>query len=317
MLRFVFAMAWLVFATPALAQQQMADPDWVPRVGTPTWPAEGPVVVIDEAHANFHTAGGRYAPFADLLRADGYRVAAGTSRFTDASLASVSILVIANAGSPNAGDAVEPAFTEDETAAIERWVRNGGSLFLIADHAPFGLVAQSLAARFGVAMGTGWAFERAPDGPGLTANIDYSRADGDLGSHPTTEGVERVRSFGGQSLTGPAGSTVLMRLADEAWEAPDRAELTQADAALRATGDGSPNLDGLAVPVGGRAQALAFEHGRGRVVVFGEAGMFSAQVVRFPPEQAREDIRFGMNVPGLHNDRLALGVMRWLSRAGE
>ena len=61
------------------------------------------------------------------------------------------------------------------------------------------------------------------------------------------------------------------------------------------------------------AQALAFTHGEGRVVVLGEAGMLSAQLVRFP--DGRPDLRFGMNVaPG--NARFGLNVMRWLSGSG-
>lgn len=312
------AAALLAAAGPALAQQQMVDPDWSPRVAEPTWAAAaGPVVVIDQAHRNFHTMDGQYTPFAALLRADGFRVEAGVTPFTDESLAGVRLLVIANAGSPNAADTRDPAFTDDETAAVERWVANGGSLLLIADHSPFGLANEGLAARFGVGMGKGWAFERDPDDDGLTANIDYTAADGDLGAHPVTAGIDHIRSFGGQSLTPPPGAVVLMRLADEAWEAADRNRLTEADAIMRAAGeDGTPDFGETARPIGGAAQGVAFDHGRGRVVVLGEAGMFSAQLVRFPPDQNQPDFRFGMNVEGLDNDRFALNVLHWLARAG-
>ena len=37
-------------------------------------PGAGPLVCVDEAHNNYHTANGRYRPFADLLRGDGYWV---------------------------------------------------------------------------------------------------------------------------------------------------------------------------------------------------------------------------------------------------
>ena len=57
------------------------------------------------------------------------------------------------------------------------------------------------------------------------------------------------------------------------------------------------------------AQALAFEHGEGRVVVLGEAGMLSAQRARFPDGR---DVRFGMNVaPG--NARFGLNILHWLT----
>lgn len=52
---------------------------------------------IDEAHVNFHTLGGRYAPFAKVLQQDGYRVGANTQPFDPARLQSCRILVISNA----------------------------------------------------------------------------------------------------------------------------------------------------------------------------------------------------------------------------
>ena len=89
----------LTAAAPALAQQQMVDPDFRPVVERPAWAeGQGPVVVIDEAHANFHRMEGQYAPFAALLRADGYRVMAGTKAFDAGGLEGVEVLVIANAG---------------------------------------------------------------------------------------------------------------------------------------------------------------------------------------------------------------------------
>ena len=53
-------------------------------------------------------------------------------------------------------------------AAIRDWVRAGGALLLIADHAPFGSAAASLASRFGVSMGKGWTFDQSiRTGPAL------------------------------------------------------------------------------------------------------------------------------------------------------
>jgi len=52
----------------------------------------------------------------------------------------------------------------------------------------------------------------------------------------------------------------------------------------------------------GRAQALAMPFGNGRVVVFGEAAMLTAQ-----------NINFGMNYPGTDDRQLTLNVMHWLT----
>jgi hypothetical protein len=52
---------------------------------------------------------------------------------------------------------------------------------------------------------------------------------------------------------------------------------------------------------------VALKHGRGRVVVMGEAGQLSAQVVVNPPQP------MGMNVPGCDNRKMELNVMQWLT----
>ncbi|HET7602066.1 MAG TPA: hypothetical protein VFK36_03555 [Gemmatimonadales bacterium] len=58
----------------------------------------------------------------------------------------------------------------------------------------------------------------------------------------------------------------------------------------------------------GRAQAVAFELGAGRVVVLAEAATVSAQLSQY------DGSPFGMNVEGYDNRRFALNVMHWLSR---
>src|SRR5262245_33812588 len=78
-------------ALAALAQSQDADPNFDAAVRAPAYTGRGPVVAIDEAHFNFHTASGRYEPFAKLLRNDGYTVRAGTELFSVASLGSTDV----------------------------------------------------------------------------------------------------------------------------------------------------------------------------------------------------------------------------------
>ena len=148
-------------AGPAAAQTQTSDPDFDASVEKPAYAADGPVVVIDEAHANFHTSTGRYRPFAELLRNDGYTVVAGKSPIDRDGLDATDVLVISNALPPPGAAPGTPAFTERESDAIEDWVRGGGSLLLIADHAPFGSAAESLGRRFGVTMGKGMGVGRS------------------------------------------------------------------------------------------------------------------------------------------------------------
>jgi hypothetical protein len=294
----------LVLGLP-LAAQQVADPDFRPSVPKPAYARNGPAVVIDEAHGNFHTADGRYKPLADLLRSDGYRVVAGTQKFGPRSLPGAGVLIISNA----LGESGGPAFTEQECDVVRDWVRDGGSLLLIADHAPFGGAAENLGKRFGVEMGRGWAFDLG-GAEGLTTQLDFSRANGLLGTHPILRGrdaseeVKTVRSFTGQSLSAPEGATVLMKLGATAREALTPEDF---DAELKAPGS-------RARSVAGRAQGLAIPFGKGRVVMLGEAAMLSAQIVRFTEDGKQTEFKMGMNVPGTDDRQFALNVLHWLSR---
>jgi hypothetical protein len=298
--------------------QQMADPDFDARVSHPAYTAEHPKIIIDEAHRNFHTASGRYKPFADLLRNDGYDVKPGTVPFSANSLAGATVLVVANAlGSDSNNDTSSPAFTEAESDAIQDWVRGGGSLLLIADHTPFGAAAQSLARRFGVELGLGFVFDTPrftlPGGP---ATLVFSRENGLLGDDSILKGrtpaeeVDKVVSFAGESLSIPPQAIVLMRLGPTAREVPNRAALVSSvdpNAAQVAAAQRSTSAAGL-------AQGLALKFGQGRVAVFGEAAMFSAQVLRFEQGGRQREIKAGMNAPGNDDRQLLLNVMHWLSR---
>jgi len=298
-----------VAAVP-LSAQQMADPNFKSAVERPAYAKRGPRVVIDEAHTNFHTADGRYKPFADLARSDGYQVERGTQKFSRESLRGVRVLVIANALAPEASDEQSaPAFTEAECDAVRDWVHRGGSLLLIADHAPFGSAAETLARRFGVEMGKGFVFDAGNAEPGSPTTLRFSRENGLLGAHAVLEGreateqIHSVVAFTGQSLSIAAGATPLLVLGASAREGATRADVQAA-------------LDGDALKttsVAGRATGLALRFGKGRVVVFAEAAMFSAQVFRFTDGGVQQERQMGMNVPGTDDRQLALNVLHWLS----
>ena len=292
-----FTCALLVALSLSAQAQQQPDLEFNTTVESPAYKQNGPRVMFDEAHHNFHTVDGRYKPFVDLVLNDGYRVIRNRQPFTKASLSSYKVLVIANAlGAEEADEegADTSAFTEEETQAVHDWVKGGGSLLLIADHAPFGGAAAALATRFGVDMSKGYTFDATNSVAGSPSQLIFSRENKLLAVHPITEGrneeerLNLVRSFTGQSLKGPEGSVAILNLSDAATDSP--------------LGDAK-----TPVTAAGRAQALALKFGKGRVVVQGEAAMLSAQV-------AGVDKRpMGMNVPGNDNRQYALNVMRWLS----
>ena len=286
----------LALATGTLAQQ-VADPEFDTSVENPAYPRNGPRVMFDEAHHNFHTADGRYKPFVDLLMGDGYQVIRNRKSFTKASLSGFKVLVIANAlGAEDMDDegSDQPAFTEDEITAVHDWVKGGGALLLIADHAPFGAAASALGTKFGVDMSKGYTFDAANALQGIASFLVFSRENKLLGPHPIFEGrnekerVNRVLSFTGQSLKGPEDSSLILKLADTAQDSPNHEQKNM-------------------VAATGRAQALAFKVGKGRVVVHGEAAMLSAQI------SGQEKFKMGMNFEGYDNKQYALNLMHWLS----
>lgn len=195
----------LAAALPAFAQQ-VVNPNPDVSVAAPAWPrGTGPRVRIDEAHLNFHTANGRYAPFAALLRNDGYRVEGGAAPFGPETLAGADIIVIANALAPEGSDS---AFDETEIAALRSWVEAGGSLLLIADHAPFAGAAARLARAFGIIFHNAYAVDTR-DGP------DIFRSGNGLADHPIVRGaggdaaVPSVRTFTGSAFEAPGAEPLL------------------------------------------------------------------------------------------------------------
>lgn len=286
----------LVLASGTLAQQ-LPDAEFDTSVENPAYSRNGPRVMFDEAHHNFHTADGRYKPFVDLMMSDGYQVIRNRKPFTKASLSGFKVLVIANAlGAEDMDDegSGQSAFTEDEIAAVHDWVKGGGALLLIADHAPFGSAAAALGTKLGVDMSKGYTFDAANALQGIASFLIFSRENKLLGPHPIFEGrnekerVNRVLSFTGQSLKGPEDSSLILRLGETAQDSPNHEQKNM-------------------VPATGRAQALAFKVGKGRVVVHGEAAMLSAQIA------GQEKFKMGMNFAGYDNKQYALNLMHWLS----
>ena len=223
----IFALAFLI--SPVVAQQA-PDLEFNTSVENPAYKREGPRVMFDEAHHNFHTTDGRYKPFADLLSNDGYRVIRNRQSFSKTTLSSYKILVIANAlGAEEMDDdgADNSAFTEEEIQAVQDWVKGGGALLLIADHAPFGGAAAGLAKSFGVDMSKGYTFDPKNCVEGSPTQLIFSRENKLLANHPIAEGrgekerLNIVRSFTGQSLKGPEGSAAILLLSDTAIDRPN------------------------------------------------------------------------------------------------
>jgi hypothetical protein len=303
------ALILIAFATYAASAKKPYDSDFDARVAHPAYPVGGPDVLYDEGHHNAHTAEDGYRALADLVRSDGYALRVTREPFSARTLRGATlVMVVVPRGANDAND--QPAFADSEIGALHEWVRGGGSMFLVTDHWPYGPAAEGLAQRFGVGMGSGLVQDSVHCNRDRgDSHLVFSQENGLLRDHPIVRGrsqaerIRRVLTFTGQSIGVPPGGVAFLTLSATATERPPGPPKVR-----REGGDVRVDMEyGEPEAVGGRAQGIAIEIGKGRVVVLGEAGMLRAQ---------REKAGLvGMNVPGFDNRQLALNIMHWLSRA--
>jgi hypothetical protein len=134
-----------------------------------------------------------------LITSDGYQVTPNKEKFSAQVLKGFDILVISNAlgaAQMNMPEAASPAFTDAECDAVRDWVKGGGALLLIADHAPMGSAIQILGDRFGVSMSKMYTsdeqnYDKESNNHGFIVN---TRESGRLADHAITRG--RIDSEG-------------------------------------------------------------------------------------------------------------------------
>jgi len=290
---------------PMNRASKVADYSYQPVIDQPTYQSgKGPLVVIDEAHHNFHTINGRYYPFAKLLRRDGYRVRGNQEQFTAASLKSVDVLVIANAlnkaNAKNWAPPNPPAFTPAEVESVRNWVSQGGSLFLIVDHSPFPAAAGSLAKTFGIEFSNGYALQGFwRQGQAQTYGLGTGLVESDLtrGRNPK-EKVTKIATFTGSAFRSTMAMLPVLVFCKHSLSLEDKN-----DSSLLVEDNERRQIEGW-------LQGGLMKTGRGRIAVFGEAAMFSAQL------SGPENKPMGMNAPEAKlNHQLLLNVIHWLTRA--
>ncbi len=289
---------WLAFAAIAVAQQ-VPDTGFEPSPGAPTYSnGNGPLVALDEGHRNFHTIDGRYAAFAKVLRADGFAVEPSRGSFALPRLAKVRVLAIANALHPdNDGNWRLPtpsAFTAEEIRAVAAFVENGGGLLLIADHMPFAGAAEQLGRAVGVEFTNGYT----QNARGRSGVFVFRPGGGELEllPHPVLRGgIDAVATFTGSAFRLLDGGQPLLRLG-KGFQSALAERGGQVTPATPRT-----NVDGW-------LQGATLTRGKGRIAVFAEAAMFSAQ---WAGEERRP---MGMNAPEAKwNQRFLANVVEWLA----
>lgn len=288
-----------------LFSQQVADTSYNPAIPRPEYPfGKGPVIFIDEGHYNFHTKNGRYSTFARLLERDGYVVKEYQGQFERNELNKGKILVISNAlnkvNEENWYLPTPSAFTKTEIETVRNWVNSGGSLFLIADHMPMAGAAKELAAEFGFEFSNGFVFDSLMLKEGRGNPAVFSINEKTLFESAVTNGrdpsekVSKVTTFTGQGFKIPQNAIPVLIFSDQYVDLlPDTAWVFS---------DKIPSFN-----VKGWSQGAYKRSGKGRVAVFGEAAMFTAQLAG--PEKRR----VGMNSEDApENFQLLLNIIHWL-----
>ena len=300
MLKKTAIMAVTLSVVLTVASQNAAAQAHVKRPAYPV--GEGPVVVLDLGHNNVDDPEFP-AVLAEWLTQDGYVVRQLSTRFDEAALASVDIVISKNPLSAynraNWSLPTPSAFSRGEIELLYNWVLSGGALLLVIDHMPIPGAAQELTSRFNFQISNGFALDQRSlhgyDEEVILAagRVVFRRSDGSLADHPVTNGrmfSERVDSVvtavgsafrlphDGQALL-TLGPSFVSLLPETSWEFDDT----------------TPRQ-----PIGGWSQAGVARVGSGRVAVLGDAMLLRS---------ALEDTETW----ALENPQFTLNVVHWLS----
>jgi hypothetical protein len=160
---------------------------------------------------------------------------------------------------------------------------------------PFAGAGEELADKFGFELSNGFALDTASSGPDLFTRIDGTLKDNIItNGRNNSEKVDSIYSFTGEAFRIPDDATPVLILnknfislmPDTAWN----------------FSKSTPRISAA-----GWSQGAVKKFGKGRVAMWGEAAMFSAQLA------GKNKVKIGMNDPkAKHNSQLLLNIIHWL-----
>ncbi len=246
---------------------------------------------------------------AETLTQDGYVVRELSTRFDEASLAGVSIVISKNPLSAYNRDnwnlPTPSAFSRGEIELLHNWVLSGGAILLQIEHMPIPGAAEELLSRFNFEISNGFALdERSLHGYDeevihAAGRVSFRRSDRSLADHPITNGrtiAERVDSIetsvgsafrlppDGESLL-TFGPSFVSLLPESSWEFDDT----------------TPRQ-----AIGGWSQAGVARVGLGRIAVLGDSWLLRSAL-------EEEDSEMGPAYEESQNPQFTLNVVYWLS----
>ncbi len=291
----------LVFGLVCLSvdAQQRFDTTFTPHIVESLYDSiSSPIICIDSAHNNLHTLGGGFSPFARLMKANGFQMRDLSSSVTDKEvLSDCNIYAIINPlHESNLGNWRLPnpsAFTTQEINEINQWVNDGGRLFLVADHMPFGGAAFELGQSFGFEFSNGFARLKKEGNQPDYFSLQNER----LEKHPMLdEEIQSVTTFTGSAFTYPEEAELILSFKkgdislepEVAWQFTDTTKT---------------------IDLENYAQGAIMDYGKGKLAVFGEAAMFTARDVT--NENGTFKVGFNSSFAP-DNQQFAVRLMRYL-----
>lgn len=279
---------------------QLQAPDYTfnPKIENPAYEkGNGPIIFIDEGHNNYHTLKDRLIATGQLLENDGYIVLPLNETIRIDKLNECSVLVIINAlneKNENLELPIFSAFSEKEISDITQWVSEGGSLLLIADHMPFPEAINDLANKFGFNFENGHAMDTIGSPDYFIRNQKTLHSNYITNGSYSNESVDSILTFSGSAFTIPDNAVSILEF-DSNWVSynPERAW----------------DFDNVKpISIKGYSQGAFKEFGKGRVAVYGEAMMFTAQL-----GAGLSWMKIGMNSEMCpQNYQLLLNTIHWL-----
>ncbi len=258
---------------------------------------DGPLVMIDAAHKNFFVQSHLIKPLVDIVLNDGYRVSFIDKTLTRENLNQAKILIIITAlpfdFATRRSAAEMQTFTENELNEVQAWVKNGGSLLVFSEHAPFDQAINPLLKKFEIESSVGVTIDTLNYDKSYNSRMIVFKGENLNNSHPLVNGkyeVKKLVSFGGSALSGEKYDNIL-RLGNSSLNVRHQ------------TGNG---------PIGrGNSQGLAGFYGKGKVVAFGDSNGFTAMI--FENEDGSK-MYAGMNSKGYDWKNFVLNTFDWLSK---
>lgn len=281
--------------------EQIYDSAFNTNIVDPAYKSKHPKVCLDDGHSNAFGYKRKMKGFIKLMQNDGYHLTSDSSGFFNyTNLSKYEILIIGGANGSGNRDTINQAFSPTETDAIYNWVFQGGSLLLLTDHPPFDTSATLLVNRLGAKQGIGIVRDSINYQKENGSNkgwIIFSAENNGLGKHTILSGrnkneqIRKVLTQGGSSVCGPLNSVNLLTFSKYA--------------------ENEKHRSGIGPSLLQPAQMIAFELGKGRVVISSDATFFSAQKVTM---QNGAKFKLGMSRSDFDNRQLVLNIMHWLSR---